>query len=295
MLGLVLQRAFIFCLFWSPYFVNVGLILTLFDITWMQVAWVGILFGIFYLLCSLYFNRKQTFSEDHRVEEIQSRVKEDVSEEKKKLGGLVRWLIGLLLISLLLDSVTSYAMLTIVAMIALVYPFVWAYATRVLPDYIQQVRMYILNVFYRLQNELLIFLSAGFFGASISHTQLGKWVSESILLLSHGSVLLFSCLVMLLTIGLAVVGIHPVIIVIGIGASLSPDVFGVSATYMAVLLLNSWALGTTVSPLSGSVLMTSNLSKEKATVIAKKNAPLTLLMVLLTLIFLYAFHVLNWI
>jgi TRAP-type C4-dicarboxylate transport system permease large subunit len=294
-MGLVLQRAFVFCMFWSPYFVNVGLMLTLFDVTWLQIAGAGILFGTLYLVCSLYFNRRQTFVNDHWIEDVSGTDQLDVTEDKKKLIGLVRWSLCLLFVSLTLDFLTEYPMLTIVTVVALLYPFLWSVTIGVYREYLEQLTQYVQHVFHRLQNEILIFISAGFFGAALSYTQIGQWISEQILFLSQGSVLVFTFLVMLLTIGLAVLGIHPVIIVIGIGGSLSPDIFGVSPVYMAVLMLVSWALGAAVSPLSGIVLMTSNLTNERTSVIAKLNAPLTLFMVVLSVIILYALYVLNWI
>jgi len=112
-----------------------------------------------------------------------------------------------------------------------------------------------------------------FLGVAVSHTPLGTVISEWILTLSLGSVYVMSVLVLLMTIIFALLGIHPVIVLIGIGSSFHPDLFGVSPVYMAVLMLIAWTLATQLSPFSGSVLITASLINTSPWLLMRKNLP----------------------
>lgn len=65
-------------------------------------------------------------------------------------------------------------MLTIVSILALLFPLIWAISIGIVKEYIQTVVQHILNSFDRLKNEIVIFISAGYFGLSLAHTEVGK-------------------------------------------------------------------------------------------------------------------------
>lgn len=71
-------------------------------------------------------------------------------------------------------------MLTIVSILALLFPLIWAISIGIVKEYIQTVVQHILNSFDRLKNEIVIFISAGYFGLSLAHTEVGNVVSSFI-------------------------------------------------------------------------------------------------------------------
>ncbi|MFB4165939.1 hypothetical protein ACE1TI_19605 [Alteribacillus sp. JSM 102045] len=46
--GLTLLRGFGFCMLWSPFFVNVGLVLVLYNLTWQQIGGYGLIVAAFF-------------------------------------------------------------------------------------------------------------------------------------------------------------------------------------------------------------------------------------------------------
>lgn len=286
-MGVVLLRAFTFCMFWSPFFVNVGLVLVLFDVSWSQIGWIGLLMALLYLMISLIFFKKISFSAEESIRFIKDVDPIDSHEVTKKLISLLIWSLALLTTSFLLDYLLNVNMLTIVSILALIFPLIWALSIGILVEFVQTVVQHILNSFHRLKNEIVLFISAGYFGLSLTKTEVGQVVSTFIFDMSYGSVYLMSVLIIIFCVTLAIVGIHPVIVIIGVGSSLSPDLFNVSPAYMAIVLLISWSLATQVSPFSGSVLMTASIIKESPWNVAKQNFLFVLLLIFIMPFVLY--------
>ncbi len=284
---LVVLRTFGFCMIWSPYFVNVGLVLFVFNVGWKEIAGVGFIIGLLYLCICFFFFKGIHFSHDVHYNNEENN---DFSGTKHTIRPFVFFFVGLFVLSFFFDAVTNLPMLTIVCLLGLFYPLVWAVLTKQWIDYIHDVIEFMLQSFSRLKNELVIFISAGFFGRALAETNAGQVISQSIYDWSLGSVFMMSVLVIVLSILLALIGIHPVVIVIGIGGSLSPSVFGVSAAYMAMLLLVAWTLATQLSPFSGSVLMASSLAKRSPVDFSKQNIAFVATSVVLLSIVLYGLH-----
>ena len=289
-LVMVILRAFGFCMFWSPYFVNVGLVLVLFDVHWITMGWLGFIIALIYLLVTILFFPITRFKNDDFEEKS---ISKDAVDEKISLVPLVIFASLLIAVSLTLDFVLSVNMLTVVSLVGFFYPLLYAWFTKVGKEYIQEMYEYMKTSFERIKNEIVVFVSAGFFGAAIAQTDIGVVVSNSIYELSSGSIFIMSIIIILFAIALAMFGIHPVVIVIGIGSSLSPDLFNVSATYMALLLLVAWTLATQLSPFSGSVLMASGLSNQSPWEIVRQNVFFVLSLAFLLSIALYIFYLMG--
>lgn len=283
-LTLNIMRAFGLCMLWSPYFVNVGLILVLFDLAWFDIGLYGVFLASIYLFISWFMFKKISYDNDPVIE----LTRKNISNEKER--SLVPFfMFGFILIcsSFILDFLLPVNMLIIVCLLAVTLPFIWAIFTNVLRSYIHDVVEQVLHSFMQIKNELAVFISAGFFGVALSQTKIGTYISTGLFESSQGSVYLLSIFIVALTIILAQIGIHPVIIIIGIGSSLSPDKFDVSPEYMALVLLISWTMATQISPFSGQVLMAAHLMEQSPTTVIRQNYQfaLTMAVVLTTVVY----------
>ncbi|MEB1806762.1 MAG: hypothetical protein LPK26_05630 [Bacillaceae bacterium] len=286
---MILLRAFGFCMFWSPYFVNVGLVLVLFDVSWSSIGVFGLTIGLIYAVISIIFFPRLEFEHDEK-HVLPKGLKKEHEKELPSLRLLVLFGLGLFLSSFLLEFILPVNMLTVVSLLGFFYPLLWAVFSRQLKDYIRELVSYINQCFARLKNEIVIFISAGFFGAALSLTEIGAHVSQMILTASQGYIYVMAIIVISFAILLSIFGIHPVVIVIGIGSALSPQLFSVSSEFMAILLLIAWTLATQVSPFSGSVLMASGLMNYSSIDIAKKNSQFVFVCMFVLALFLYLFH-----
>jgi hypothetical protein len=293
-MGVVILRAFGFCMFWSPYFVNVGLVMVLFDISWSSIGWVGIIIALVYLATCFIFFSTIRFPQDEEVKTVDPvEEKDSEPDSSQKMISLLKWSVSLLIISFTLDYFLSVKMLTIVSLLGLIYPLIWATVIGRASEYIHNIVNNISHSFERLKNEIVIFISAGYFGVSLSYTGLGDLISYMIFDLSFGSIYVMSVLIIIFSVTLAIIGIHPVIVIIGVGSALSPSLFGVSPEYMAIVLLISWSLATLVSPFSGSVLMTSRLINESPWAISRQNVLFVLVLMFLLPLILYVIMTLH--
>ncbi|WP_240375515.1 TRAP transporter large permease subunit [Bacillus piscicola] len=290
--GLTILRGFGFCMLWSPYFVNVGLILVLYDLSWQQIGGFGITLSIIYALLIWLFFPLSAFKNGQMVDN-NLEAEDNQNKGGRSLKPLLLYIVILLCLSFLLEALLPVNMLTVVAILAVFYPLVWAAAIKHGRTYTQEAAGYISSSFDRIYNEMGIFITAGFFGEALSRSQAGEWLSNVILASSNGIIPLFIIILIGCVILLAMFGIHPVIIVLGLGSSLSPAAFGVSPAFMGLLMLAAWMLATQVTPFSGSILMASHLMKEKPWKIMQKNAPFIVTAVVVMTIVLSVFHKLH--
>lgn len=292
-MGLVLLRSFVFCMFWSPYFVNVSLVLVLFHLTWTDIGWIGITLGIAYALLTIPFFKRIRFQDDPIVTPSEEKNQSILGNSKTKMKSLGLWVAALILLSFTFDFLTDIGMLTIVSIMALLYSFVWAFGIGILQDFIHSTVEYVKGSFDRLKNEVVVFISAGFFGLAISYTSIGEVLSQLIHRFSFGSIYLLAVLIIVFVMILAIIGIHPVIVAVGIGSSLEPSIFGVSGAFLAANLLMAWGLATSISPFSGSVLMVSSITKESPWVIVRQNLLFNVVCLFLLPALLYGLFVLG--
>lgn len=290
-LVLMILRAFGFCMFCSPYFVNIGLVLALYHVSWLDVGVFGFLIGLIYIIVNIIFFPFIQFNDDQFVK----REKEISVEGKAKLYPL--YLFGgiLLALSLILDFLLEVSMLTIVSVLGFAYPLIWSLLTKRGKQYFKQLMIYVKTSFQRLKNEIVVFVSAGFFGAAISETDIGIEISKIIFTYSFDSMLIMSYIVILFAIFLSLLGIHPVVIITGIGSALSPQFFGVSGSFMALLLIVAWTLATQLSPFSGSILMASSLANHSPWEFSKQNLLFVVVLTIILPLLLYSFYVLGFI
>ncbi|PSL50580.1 hypothetical protein B0H94_103192 [Salsuginibacillus halophilus] len=285
--GMTLLRGFGFCMLVSPYFVNVGLVLVLYDLAWTDIALYGMVSALVYTLVVVLFFPVTSFSNDPPVsrEHSEAKVKQNVTTR-----GLIMYILLMMVLSLLLEAWLPLNMLAIVTSLSLIYPFVWAIAKGIFIPVFQAGQQHLATSYDRVYNEMGIFITAGVLGTALERSDVGPVVSQFLYELSQGYVPLIAALVLLLAIILALVGIHPVIIVIGLGQSLSPELFGIAPEVMAVLLLSAWTLGTQISPFSGSVLMAAHLTDESAWRLVQKNIGFVALMFFISSFLITVFH-----
>lgn len=285
--SMMIFRTFGFCMLWSPYFVNVGLVLTLYDLSWQQIGIYGLGAAILYALAIWIYFPKAVFKND---EKIVNETTKQVENEAVTLRPFVLYVAILVILSVILEWLLPFSMLTIVSILAIIYPFVWAFIIRIGDAYFQEVKEYATNSFTLLFNEIGIFVTAGFFGEALAQSGFGASLSEAVISFSQGIILLLIISLFVMMISLAFIGIHPVIIVSVFGTSFVPESIGVTPEFMAIFLLCGWVLSTQSTPFSGSVLMGSHLMKESPWKVSRKNIPFVIGVFILFTAYLMVIH-----
>ncbi|SDN33062.1 hypothetical protein [Alkalicoccus daliensis] len=280
-----MMRGFACCMLWSPYFVNVGLVLALFDVSWFTIFGYGLVLAVLYGVLSAIFLSDIKFSEDTLITNEGKR--QDASAE---IIPLLRFTLVFIGLSFLVYYAADATMIEVVTFLAILIPYIFAVFKREVIGFSQHIMEQITGSFQKVKNELAIFIAAGFFGTAVAATNFGTIISELLIQWTLGSVLFFTVLIMFITLLLALVGIHPIIIIIGIGSSITPAAIGISAEYAALLLLVSWTVATQLSPFSGQVLLASRLMSEKPVEVSKKNSKFVLVAFVVLSTAVYSFH-----
>jgi hypothetical protein len=291
-LTLTIMRGFATSMLWSPYFVNVGLVLVIFDVSWIDIAGFGLFLAVIYIAISLMMFKFIAFDNDPVIEQV---AQDQKNISTSSLRPFLTFSVVLISLSFILDLLLHVKMLTIVTLLAIVLPFIWALFSKIFKTFVQDVTEQVLHSFQRLKNELAVFISAGYLGMAMSVTEIGTYLSTFLYQTSFNSVYLLTLLLVILATALAQIGIHPVIIVIGIGSALSPAKFGVSPDYLALVLLVSWTVATQLSPFSGQVLMASKLMEQPTSTIVKQNLLFVCILAIMLTAALYGFFLVGWI
>ncbi len=157
---------------WSPYFVNVALILVLYDLSWTDIGGFGLIMGACYSVIVALFFRSSVFSDpDERVNRSENKAP---AAQQKQLRLFLLFVVILLLLSFLLEMTLPFGMLTVVVLLGLLYPLIWAAVLNMFRSYVEEAHEEISWSFKRLYNELGIFITAGFFGEALSLSPAGK-------------------------------------------------------------------------------------------------------------------------
>jgi hypothetical protein len=111
-----------------------------------------------------------------------------------------------------------------------------------------------------LNNEIMLFMSAGMLAYAIKGTSGANSVSDLLGQLAHQSFFLFAFAVMLIVLSITYIGIHQIAAVGALAMQLNPAELGMSNIGLALLLLLTWSISTALSPFSGLNLMVSRFS-----------------------------------
>lgn len=261
-------RGFVLAFLWSPYFISVGLVLSYFDVTWLQLFPVGITLTLFIMLCGYGLERRssQPIPRDAPIPDPLElhRAKQKVAE----LAAIVLLITALIMIS---EKMTGLSVLTVIPLVAIVMSFVWSlfFSTRQ-----QLVRNY--QAFFEARvpgmgNELSLFIIAGAFGTALLNNGADDWITALLDALNISNVLLLIPLMLALMVIPALLGLHPVITATILAITLSDSpLFLDDHFYLSLGLLASWMATTLISPFSGLNLLLAALSRRSAFEISLK-------------------------
>ncbi len=257
-IGTAILRGYGAAVFWAPGFISVGMMLHALDLNLFDILAMGLALSAISLILGW-------IMEVGRIGGFRfcapSRVKGDHKGVSwGKLGELV--LIGTTLFGLvvLLDILTSIPLVNFIPLISLLFPIPWAALLGKTGHLLVEYKKYVNQVLPGQSNDVVLFVSAGFFGYAIQTSGFGNRVPGLVQglgqMLPGGMVssILFSIII------LAVVGVHPVIPISTYLLNLSPAALGMPPQVMALALIAGWGLGASISPFSGVNLMMAGQS-----------------------------------
>jgi TRAP-type C4-dicarboxylate transport system permease large subunit len=181
----------------------------------------------------------------------------------RKFGQLCIFAVILMISIALISYVAGAHTIAVVSVAALVYPVLWMGLLGRLPVLYREFKnSYLPQTLPNLSSEVTLFAAAGMFATALTYSGLGKYVPRALSGLAGGNILLLTIAVVVLSVALAAVGVHPIVTVAVFGGTMRAASLGVTPTYLAMMLAICWAIGLTVSPSSATIIATASLAKE---------------------------------
>lgn len=230
--GLALLRAFSLCAVWSPFFASMGVILI--SAPGSQLSTL-IFFGLPVALIGLLLSSWQL-----------ARHPETSTTQGYPMHFKALWM-PLLLATLVMLAHWRWPALPVMTLVTLISVlFVLTYlATRQRNDAVRLLKQHISQGLPKLGNEITLFLAAAVMAAGVA----ALLESLQIRLAPEHFTAPEACLTLLVLVGLALIGMHPVTTAVLAGSILMPSVN--DPNLLAITLLLSWSIGVGVSPFSG--------------------------------------------
>ena len=252
---------------WSPFYVSVTVVLAaLPGLKWVDIAVPGLIMGILVVAVTALIDR--VFVRGARPRPPKGPRVENANWRKLSL------LLGALMASVItLESQFHLSIPVVLGMLAPPFAVIWLFISKGRQHEAPGLPRRVVASLDSLRGEALIFIGANLFGTGVARVldpaavagllNIAAWPDfakplalASFIILAGG------------------VGLHPVVLVILVGSVLPPEVFGMPPMVMALVMLGTWGLSTTSSPVSGTTLVVGRLTGESSFRLAWRRAPL---------------------
>ncbi|MBT2658807.1 hypothetical protein J7E81_26895 [Bacillus sp. ISL-18] len=243
---------------WSPYFASVSLVLHYLNISFEEYILYGIGLSILSLVVGnilfAVWERRNPLSE-----KLTPNAPID-KEHSRQMIKLVLFVVILMSACLVVEKFTHWSMIVIVCLMSILVPLGYGGVSK------DWKRMAAPLVDFRdrtvsmLNNEIMLFMSAGMLAFAIKGTSAANGVSTFLGHLADRSFILFALAVMLIVLSITYMGIHQIAAVGALAMQLNPAEIGISNIGLALLLLLTWSISTALSPFSGLNLMVSRFA-----------------------------------
>ncbi|MFH5181896.1 hypothetical protein ACHHV8_04250 [Paenibacillus sp. TAB 01] len=115
-----------------------------------------------------------------------------------------------------------------------------------------------------MNNEIIMYISAGFFGQSLQGTSLGQGINVLMTNLAQISFLLFALFVLVVMVCVTFVGIHQVVVVTVLATQMDPVLLGTTKEMLAMVIMLAWFASSILSPVNPVNLLVSSLVKKSS-------------------------------
>ncbi|WP_204524657.1 hypothetical protein [Litchfieldia alkalitelluris] len=243
---------------WSPYFASVSLVLYYLNIPFKEYILYGIALSLISLIIGnvlfVVWERKNPILEQsHQVQQLQKKY-------RNQLIILSLFIVLLMSTCLIIESITHWSMVVIVCLISIFIPLLSAvtkHARRKLKPFFIDYRDRTVPM---MNNEMMLFMSAGLLGFALQGTNLANGVNAYLVDLAGHSFILFALAILAGGLVVTYVGIHQIAVVGALAMQLNAQELGISNIALAMLLLLTWSISSALSPFSGLNLMVSRFA-----------------------------------
>jgi hypothetical protein len=274
---------------WSPYYAALGLVLLYLHVSVGDYLLYGFGFALLFLVIG---NILFGFWAKKKFENTEAAPNDNLTDNhRSKIKKLAMLILTLMLLTLIAESLTHWSMLVLVSLLAILFPLIWSLFLNqwsTLKEYLIDYRDK--SVLF-MNNEIIMYISAGFFGQALKGTSFGQGINVFMIHLSQISFLLFALFILITMVCVTFVGIHQVVVVTVLAAQMDPVLLGTSKEVLTLLFMLAWSTSSVLSPVNPINLLVSNLVEKSSIEVGLRNNGLYLLVVCtIGIILLTYFH-----
>lgn len=273
---------------WSPYFASVFLVVYSLHVPIYQYLPYGLMLGFLQLIVAYLLFK---YVEARHIEfNLQHEAAEQGNLKLFELAAIIVLLTGLIFG---LEPFVELNVIVLISLIVLFFTFVWSLYLQVPTQFLQELSEYRKSIFPSKANVINLLLTAGLFGVVLAKTPIasvfqgiwGSLANASVFLLIFGTIVIVSLL--------SLFGIHQIVTVSTIIATVSYQALGIDVIVMAMMLLSAWQVSVTVSPISPVIAIVTNIVKENPfKVILRWNVHYAIILALIHSVVIYMMHLL---
>ncbi|SEI91461.1 hypothetical protein SAMN04488127_0778 [Bhargavaea ginsengi] len=274
---------------WSPYFASVLLVIYYLDIPMSRFLPFGLLLSFVQILLStVLFSLKEAPSMKASLPDASTAV------GGRKLTELCLAFVGLIGVIIVLEPFVPINVSVLVTVTLVLFSILWSVLLNRFKTFLKEANEFRSNIIPRQANEITLFFSAGFFSVVLSGTSVSGHLNFYWEQIAEVSVFLLILFTIVLISAFAFIGVHQIVIVSSILASVSPGVIGIDDITFAMILLSAWAIGSVLSPVAPmNVISSSLLNVNVYRVILKLNLLYAVLLIGAHTLVIYGVHLLR--
>jgi hypothetical protein len=277
---------------WSPYIASVALVLSYLNISIAEYLPVGITMAFFQLtIGNLLFGvwAKNNILKEQVEENFVNH--DNNNSHQKKVLSLIFTLFFLMGLTFILEVQSHWPMMFLVCLMSICYPIIWCLIRNRFKEFRSHLKVYQTQTSSLLNNEIILFLSAGLFGRALSGTVFADGIQFLFYKIANVSFLLFSITIMLTILTFTFLGVHQIVVVTVLVTQINPSFVGTTPVAMALLIMTSWSMSSIVSPVNPLNLLVSNsLEQPSLAVGVKWNGIYLISMFIIGILFVYIIH-----
>ncbi|MFD1040582.1 hypothetical protein ACFQ3N_19655 [Virgibacillus byunsanensis] len=287
-LGRVYVRGFSSINTWAPYFASVFLVVYYLEIPMAKFLPYGLLLSFFqFLTANTLFSLKEARSISIEYSGLRS------ENGLKKLYELFFILLLLIGVIFYFEPYIDVNVSILIILASVIFSIVWSMYLKKFKRFMHKTQDFRDSIMPKQANEISLFLSAGFFGVVLSTTIFSDYLNIIWIQVAGVSILLLISFTISLVAILSFLGIHQIVIISSILASVSPSLIGIDDITLAMILLSSWAIAGTVSPITPTNVVTSDIINVNVyQIILKWNLLYSIILAVVHTLIIYIVHLL---
>lgn len=277
-------RGFTAIIMWSPFFASLLLVLHLVNVPLYSYLPAAIVVGLLHLLVSNVLFIKES-------KKMKWTIVERPHFRLRKLNELIVIFCLFFLLVFVLDFLFNIKMVISVTIAALLLSILWSLYLKAPKGFLARFKQYRKQAIDLSANEIVLFLTAGYFGSVISKTPVGEVINHIIVSLGNLSVLLLIFSIILFTGLLAMVGLHQIVTISALATTVVAVDIGIDPVIFALTLMCAWTSATIVSPITAvNVILFNLLNRGFKDIAIRWNGIFTLVIISVYTLSIYMLH-----